>query len=160
MKSVAQSRFTEISFQLLKETFEGPPATGGSAFLDKGGGLFQTVEQVTPQMASTEIRPGGPTIAAHIEHVRFYVGVHYKLMRGSTDAIDWEQSWRTRTVNLAEWDDLRRELRRAYSSLIEHFRAVDSWGEDEISVAMAIIAHTAYHLGAVRQLIRTLKSHP
>jgi hypothetical protein len=159
MKPVVQSYFTEISFQLLKETFEGPPPTGASAFLNKGTGLFQTLDQITAEMASTPTWPGGSTIAGHTEHLRFYVVVHDKLMRGSTEAIDWEQSWRIKTVNPAGWDDLRQELRRAYSTLIEHLRALDSWGEDEISVTMAIIAHTAYHLGAIRQLIRALEPH-
>ncbi len=63
------------------------------------------------------------------------------------------------TVNLAEWDDLTQELRRAYWTLMEHLRAVERWGEDEISMAMAVIAHTAYHLGAIRQLILALKPH-
>lgn len=159
MKPVVQPQFKESVLQVLKESFEGPAPTGASAFLNKGTGLFQTLDEITAEIASAETRPGGSTIAAHTEHVRFYVLVHDELLRGSTEAIDWTQSWRIKTVNPAEWDDLRQELRRAYRTLVEHLRAVESWGEDEISVAMAVIAHTAYHLGAIRQLILALKPH-
>jgi hypothetical protein len=159
MKATTQQDFKKVVFELLKETFEGPAAQGASAFLNKGTGLFQTLDEITADRASTQTRPGGSTIVAHTEHVRFYVVVHYKLVRGSTEAIDWEQSWRIKTVNSAEWNDLRQELRRDYSTVTDYLRALDSWGEDEISVAMAIITHTAYHLGAIRQLMRALELH-
>src|SRR5262245_27831453 len=159
MKPVAQSYFREGVFQLLKETFEGPASTGPSAFLNKGTGLFQTLDGVNAQVASTQNRPEGSTVAGHSEHVRFYVEVHQKLLQGSTEPIDWDESWRIRTVNVAEWNVLRQELRRAYTNLIEYLRGVDNWGEDEIGLPMAVIAHTAYHLGAIRQLILALESH-
>ena len=157
MKPVAQSHVREISFQLLKETFEGPPAQEPSAFLNKGTGLFQTLDGISAEVASSQARSGGSTIVAHTEHLRFYVVVHDKLLRGSTEEIDWDESWRIKSVNSAEWDDLKQELRRAYSTLNEHLRAVESWGEDEISVATSVIAHTAYHLGAIRQLALALE---
>ncbi|HET6891715.1 MAG TPA: hypothetical protein VFH31_11480 [Pyrinomonadaceae bacterium] len=153
MKPITQPDLSNNVFQLLKEAFEGPPSDQPSAFLNKGTGLFQTLNEITAQAASAQTRPGGSTIAAHTEHLRFYVMVHYELLRGSTEKIDWAQSWRVRHVTSAEWDQLRRELRRAYKTVTEHLRAVSIWSDDEISVGMAIIAHTAYHLGAIRQLM-------
>jgi hypothetical protein len=153
MKSAAQQDIREISFQLLKEAFEGPAPQGASAFLNKGTGLFQTLDEISADAASKATRPEGSTVAAHTEHLRFYVVVHDKLMRGSTEEIDWAQSWRIKSVEPDEWDDLRRQCCHAYSTFIEHLRAVGNWGEDEISVATSVIAHTAYHLGAIRQLI-------
>jgi hypothetical protein len=111
MKPIVQSHVTEITFQLFKETFEGPPAQGASAFLNKGTALFQTLDAITAETASSHARPGGSTIAAHTEHVRFYVVVHDKLLRGSNDPIDWDESWRIKTVNSAEWDDLKQGVR-------------------------------------------------
>ena len=153
MKQVAQQEIREISFQLLKETFEGPAPQGASAFLNKGTGLFQTLDEIGADAASRPTRPGGSTVAAHTEHLRFYVVVHDELLRGSTEGIDWAQSWRIQSVTHEQWDDLKQECWRAYSTFTEHLRAVDHWGEDEISVATSVIAHTAYHLGAIRQLL-------
>lgn len=153
MKPAIQTQFTNDFLHLLKETFEGPEPTGPSAFLDKGTGLFQTLDKISAEAASTATRTGGSTIAAHTEHIRFYVAVHYKLMLGARDKIDWDESWRIKTVNAIEWDSLRLDLRKAYSTVNEHLRALEKWSEDEISLAMAIIAHTAFHLGAIRQLL-------
>lgn len=76
-------------------------------------------------------------------------------MLGSRENIDWDESWRIKIVNRMEWDDLRRELRRAYETIVGHLRTLERWSEDETSLTLAIIAHTAYHLGAIRQLILT-----
>jgi hypothetical protein len=156
MKTIAQEDFTNSLFQLLKETFEGPPPEKGSAYLDKGAGLFPTLDQVTAEAASTSVRPGAPTIAAHCEHVRFYVMALYDFMRGATDKVDWEQSWTVQAATPAQWCDLKERLRGAYTTVTEHLQSVGAWGDDEVGDAMAILVHTAYHLGAIRQLARTL----
>lgn len=155
MKTIAREDFTNSFFQLLKETFEGPPPDVGSAYLDKGAGLFQTLEQVTAEAASVSVRPGAPSIAAHCEHVRFYVLALYDFMRGATDKVDWGQSWLVLSVTPSEWDDLKEQLRGAYATLTEHLQSLGAWGDDEVGDAMAILVHTAYHLGAIRQLVRT-----
>jgi len=146
-------------FAASKETFEGPEQTGPSAFLNKGTGLFQTLDNISSEVASAHARPESSTIAAHTEHIRFYVEVHHKLMLGARDHIDWDESWRIKTVKAAQWDELRHELRRAYEAITRELRALESWGEDEISVTLAIITHTAYHLGAIRQLILAVEPH-
>jgi hypothetical protein len=150
---MAQTQLTEDILQLLKETFAGPDEVGPSAFLNKGTGLFQTLDTISAERASAESRPGGSTVAAHTEHIRFYVDVHHKLMLGAIDNIDWNESWRIKKVDAAAWDELRRQLGRTYDTLMAHLRARDSWSDDEAGLAMAIVAHTAYHLGAIRQLI-------
>ena len=159
MKTIAQEDFTNGLFQFLRETFEGPPPQIGSAYLDKGAGLFQTLDQATAEVASASVSPGGTTIAAHCEHLRFYVMALYDLMRGAKDKVDWEQSWLVRTVTSAEWDALKERLRRAYATVTEHLQSVEAWGEAEVGDGMAILVHTAYHLGAIRQLARALARH-
>lgn len=156
MKTIALEDYTNSFFQLLKETFEGPPPDTGSAYLDKGAGLFQTLDGVTAEMASTPSRPGAPTIAAHCEHLRFYVIALYEFMRGATEKVDWKQSWLVQAVTPSEWDELKAETRRAYTTISEHLRSVENWGDEEVGDGMAIIMHTAYHLGAIRQLVKTL----
>jgi hypothetical protein len=156
MKTIAQEDYTNSFFQLLKETFEGPPADQGSAYLDKGAGLFQTLDALTAEAASARPWAGASTVAAHCEHVRFYVLALYELMRGATGKIDWGQSWSVRDVTPAEWDRLREDLRRAYATLTGHLRSAESWGDEEVGDGMAILVHTAYHLGAIRQLTKAV----
>ena len=156
MGTIAEEDFTGNLFLLLKETFEGPPPKTSSAYLDQGGGLFQTVERVSAVDASRPPRQGAPTIAAHCAHMKFYLDVLRRYMQGPIEPADWEQSWLVQTVNPEEWESLKRELREAYATTSEALRSVESWGERPIGSAMGIVAHTAYHLGAVRQLVRML----
>jgi len=156
MKTIAQEDYTNSFFQLLKETFEGPPADRGSAYLDKGAGLFQTLEGLTAEAASTPPWPGASTVAAHCEHVRFYALALLEFMRGATGKVDWGQSWLVKTVTPAEWEALRENLRRAYAAVNDHLRSVESWGDEEVGDGMAILLHTAYHLGAIRQLLKAV----
>jgi hypothetical protein len=156
MGTIAEEDFTRNLFLLLKETFEGPPPKTSAAFLDQGCGLFQTVERMTAEDASRAARPGGTTVAAHCAHVKFYLDVLYRYMQGDSEPADWKQSWLVQTVNAEEWEALKRELRGAYDAVSEALRSAESWGERNVGASMAIVAHTAYHLGAVRQLARTL----
>lgn len=157
MPTIAHEHFVASFFQLLEETFEGPPPDTGSAYLDKGAGLFQTLDALTAESASVSSRPGAQTVAAHCEHVRFYVLALHDFIRGATAKIDWSQSWLVRTVTPAEWDDLRASLRQAYADLAGHLRALEHWGDEEIGDGLAVIVHTAYHLGAIRQLAHALR---
>lgn len=157
MGTIAEEDFTENLFTLLKETFEGPPPKTASAFLDQGCGLFQTVGQLTAEEASRPAKPGGTTVAAHCAHMRFYLDVLHRYMQGPIEPADWKQSWLVQTVTPEEWESLKQELRGAYDVVNGTLHSAERWGERNIGSAMAIIAHTAYHLGAVRQLVRMLK---
>src|SRR5262245_28306598 len=126
MTPIIQTQFAQESLQLLKETFEGPEPTGPSVFLNKGTGLFQTVDEVSAELASTPSRADGSTIVAHTAYIRFYVDVHFKLLLSSRNKIDWDQSWRIKAVKAAQWDMLRQDLRRNYSTISEHLRRVSS----------------------------------
>ena len=141
MTPIAQPQFGKDLLQLLKETFEGPEHTGPSAFLEKGTGLFQTLDDISAAIASAQPRPEGSTIAAHSGHIRFYVAVHYKLMLGVREKINWNESWRIKTVSAIVWDDLRRDLRKAYSTVNDHLTALNSWGEDEFSLGGFLPEH-------------------
>ena len=156
MGSIAQEDFTTNFFTLFKETFEGPPPQTASCYLDQNAGLFQTLEKVSAETASRSFSQGAPTIAAHCEHVRFYIATLRELMHGPAGKIDWKQSWLVQTVNSSEWETLKEELRRAYRTVREELSSVESWSDIPVGHGMAILVHTAYHLGSIRQLVRAL----
>jgi len=70
--------------------------------------------------------------------------------------LDFKQSWRIKTVGEDEWDALRENMSKIYRKVSETFGKNDEWALDTITVAMGIIAHTAYHLGAIRQLAKNV----
>ena len=61
-----------VARELFAEAYLGP-APQGSWFVSprQGAGLFETVGRLTAQRASRPSRPGGPSIAAHVEHLRW-----------------------------------------------------------------------------------------
>lgn len=135
--------------ELLEETFE----KHHGYYLDRrAGGLFGTLEGLTFDVASRPITPRHPAIAAHCEHLRFYMDVLYRAMHGDTTRANWDESWRTQTVTQTEWDALRAAIRFEYERLMTELRAMDAQ-DTRLEAGMSVLAHTAYHIGAIRQLI-------
>ena len=139
---------------ILGETFEGSPEGQGSAYLDNGVGVFNTLEKLSAEEVSRQI--GGTSIAAHTEHAKFYLDRLCEFINGSTEKVNWEQSWLIETVNETEWNFLREGMRKSYEGVLRCFAEVETWQEDNIGEAIAIIAHTAYHLGAIRQIAKAV----
>jgi hypothetical protein len=156
MTRIVPEDFTGNLGRLLAETFEGPPDVGGSAYLDEGAGLFQTIAPITAEVASRAPHAGAPTIAAHCVHLAYYVDVLHGFLLGREPELDWPGSWRARVGDDAAWAAVRDDLDTRYRALRRTVETHPSWGDDPIGDASAILAHTAYHLGAIRQIARTM----
>lgn len=143
--------------RLLLEAFEGPPGPW-TYFTDTtpGTGVFATIGTLTAAQAST---PGGPsrtTIAGHIHHVCSSVALSSQGLRGEPASRDRSMSWTVSTVDEGEWAALRARLRDEYQRLVVAVETRTQWDEDSLGVAVGAIAHTAYHLGAIRQRLQGL----
>ena len=140
---------------VLRETFEGPPAGRLSSYLDNNAGFFQTIDAVPAERASRDFH--GTTIAAQTEHSKFYLDLLCEYIDGRTERSNWEASWLIETVNATEWDALRTSARESYERTIRCLASVEDWNEMRASMAMGIVGHTAYHLGAIRQIAKSVK---
>ncbi len=80
-------------------------------------------------------------------------------MRGEVvGPTDWAASWRVSRVDDAEWESLKERLDVAYQSMHATMQGVTNGDrEDAMSGALAILVHTAYHLGEIRQALCTIK---
>ncbi|MFN8547422.1 MAG: DinB family protein [Candidatus Eisenbacteria bacterium] len=140
---------------LLEETFD----THHGIFLDKGTSLFATLDKISAEQASRPMGAGGATVAAHVTHVDFYLEVVLRYME-TRDAtpVDWRAIWNdVRGVTPEEWDALRAKLRASYARARGALERIGDWNDsDTINDALAIIVHTASHLGAIRQGLRCL----
>lgn len=152
MPDIRKDDFVGNLFTFLVETFEGPLEF--AAYLDQKAGLFETLEPISAAQASKPTAEGGTSIAAQVEHIHFYVDVLEQFMDGRTEKVDWANSWRVREVTPEAWADLQRDLRTAYENVKGKFESMGSWGDDEIGNGMAVVVHTAYHLGAIRQMVK------
>ena len=154
MDGISKQHFTASIAYLLRESFEGSPEGQASAYLDRGVGFFPTLDKLTAAHASRDF--AGTTIAAQTEHAKFYLDRLCEFINGRTERVNWEDSWLIETVNDAEWDALRTTVRRSYEDTLRCLAAVEDWTEDRTGMAVGMIAHTAYHLGAIRQIAKTV----
>jgi len=147
--TIAVDRFTAPLLALLEETFEKPHGI----FLDADTSLFQTLAGISAADASRPVAPGRPTIAAQVEHVRFYLDVLERYMHGEKlGNVDWKEIWRTvGDVSPRDWEAMKERLRGSYGRVVALTRNIEAWdGPNEIGGALAIVVHTAYHLGQIR----------
>lgn len=146
-------RFVESVAYLLRETFEGSPEGMPSAYLDRGVGMFVTLDGVSADTASAEFH--GTTIAAQTEHAKFYLDRLCEYIDGRTEPVNWDDSWLIETVNEGEWAALRSSVRNSYTSTLRCLAESRDWNPMRLGMAMGLIAHSAYHLGAIRQIAKT-----
>ena len=141
---------------LLTETFESVQG----AYLDKGTSLFETLAEISAAGAS---QPMGncATIAAHVAHTTYYLEVLEDRMFGrDLSGVNWDKIWdEVSGVDQAEWERMIAELRATYERISGHLDSAEEWeGITELSSMLGMIAHSAYHLGEIRQMMCHLKS--
>ncbi len=140
---------------LLDETFRNVHGH----YLDEHTSLFETLASISAAEASRPVGGRCATLAAQVNHVRVYLEVLERYMRGEeVGRTDWAATWRVAGVDDAEWESLKQRLDAAYERVLATMEGFTTWeGEDEIGGALAILAHTAYHLGEIRQALCTIK---
>lgn len=146
---------------LLSELVDGTAPTGGY-MLNRGDvGLLRALDKLTAAEAS-EIVDGGSSIAAHVDHVSYYISLMNRWANGEKPwkTADWSASWRRTSVTDEEWA----ELRRTFASELRLWHAVVKEPRDveavEFTGMVASIVHLAYHVGAIRQMNRKVGGPP
>jgi hypothetical protein len=152
----ANATFQRALNKLLIEIFNGPP--GDEAFILNPGdpGLLRELDALDATAASTRRMPGATTIAAHADHVHFGLTLLNRWAAGEENpfaSADWEASWKRTTVTADQWQALRDNLRQAADTWREAVAARTDWNDLAAAGAISSAAHTAYHLGAIRQII-------
>jgi hypothetical protein len=104
--------------------------------------------------------PGKTTIAAHVDHVHFGLTLLNRWAAGEDNPFagaDWNVSWQRTTVTEDQWRGLVGALRQEAGKWRQALASRTDWNEMAASGALASAAHTAYHLGAIRQILAALK---
>lgn len=155
--------FKSSLFALLDEFFEGPPPVAdGTYALDRAGSFRHTLAGVSAADASRSAFQGATTVAAQVIHTTYYLTNLLRYLEPSTAAgqvADWPGSWARSVVDAAEWDAARAELFAAYLEVKRAIGAMTDWSGDQFIDAMVPLAHSAYHLGAIRQLTKALTAN-
>ena len=149
--------FTSAIFTLLDETFDNVHGI----YLDKGTSLFETLATISAEEASVPVGGKCATLAAQVKHVAFYLDVLERYVRtGANERVDWGKIWReTSAVTGEEWNMIKLQLRESYDRIKQLIGETTEWpSEDHIAGAIAIVVHTAYHLGEIRQALCTVQA--
>jgi hypothetical protein len=145
--------------KMLTEIFDGPP--GSEAYLLNPGdpGLLGQLEAIDARAASSRPMPGKTTIASHVDHVHYGLTLMNRWAAGEANPFadaDWNASWQRTTVTDAQWRTLRDNLRRQAETWRKHVAGRTTWDDLSASGALSSAAHTAYHLGAIRQILAAI----
>ena len=72
---------------------------------------------------------------------------------------DWAASWQRGTITEQQWRLLRDNLRREAEAWRKAVHERTDWLDISAAGALASAAHTAYHLGAIRQILAAMGKH-
>jgi hypothetical protein len=157
--STADSVFQRALSNMLTEIFDGSP--GQEAFVLNPGdpGLLRQLDTIDASTASKRPMPGKTTIAAHVDHVHFGLSILNRWAAGEANpwaGADWNGSWQRTTVSEDQWRSLRDGLRREAAQWRQVVATRTNWDDMGASAGLSTAAHTAYHFGAIRQILAAL----
>jgi hypothetical protein len=150
------SIFQRAVCKLLNEIFDGPGAAEAYILNPGDAGLHRQLETISASTASRQAIPGKPSIAAHVDHVHFGLSLLTRWLSGEENPwadADWNRSWQRITVTDEQWRALRDNLREKADIWQKAVAVRSEWDDVNAAGALSTIAHTAYHLGAIRQIL-------
>lgn len=154
--TITTTTFTTELFDLLTETFEQV----SGMYLDKGTSLFETLATISAEEASIPVGGKCATLAAQVEHTRYYLDVLEVYMLGQKpEGVDWNEIWQTvGAVTPEEWMAIQTRLQASYQRVRAKMTAIENWDStDAIGASLSIVVHTAHHLGEIRQALCVVK---
>jgi hypothetical protein len=145
---------------LLSELVDGPPKDVCFVLNPGDPGLLRSLDRLTAEDASRLSPEGGASIAAHVDHVCYGFDVLNRWLDGEADAFekaDYSPSWTRTTVTDVEWTNLRQRLEHQVRKWLDVLHLVDADEQIQVTGSIAIITHLGYHLGAIRQINRSIR---
>ena len=141
---------------LLRELTAGTPPTGGYMLNRGDKGLFASLERISAEEASM-IVSGGSSIAAHVDHVMYYLALMNRWAAGEKNpwkGADWKASWTRTSVTQESWASLRHAFETETRRWLQTVSQPREVNETQLTSMLASIVHLGYHIGAIRQMDR------
>ncbi len=152
----------EGSLDVLREAVEGGLPGHGTAFLDGTNadgsgnhGLLATLANLTAAQASDPTALG-QSAAAHAAHLAFHMEVVLRWEADERGPFDWKGSFGSGQVGEAEWQALQARVEAAYQALRGWANSRPDWPQEAAGALAGALAHVAYHLGSLRQVVKLL----
>ena len=141
---------------LLNETLFCAGEHSGYLLNPKDPGLVDTLRGISAKVASTPPKPGRTPIVSHSNHMLYGIELANRALSGETgvyESADWDVAWRLETIDDQPWEELIDRTERESQLLIDLVNQRRDWDETTFTGVSAIAPHTAYHLGAIRQML-------
>jgi hypothetical protein len=154
------TNFSAVLLTLFNELVHGSRDPRDRTYVLNQGdaGLLASLDRLPAAAASLE--RGGPSIAAHVDHLRYGLSLLNRWATGTLPSrgdMDWTVSWRKNVVSDIEWRNLRDELRREADAWAGVLRTPRDVSDVEAGWLAGSVAHLAYHIGAIRQIDRAAR---
>jgi hypothetical protein len=157
---VGNSELSHSLKQLFSELVDGANNPKGAFILNTGDhGLLKSLDRLPAADASRSVNDGA-TIAAHAQHVRYGLSLMNRwAAEGGNPFADatWDAAWKIAAVNDSEWQEIRDGLRDETRRWLEVLGKPRDVNGVELSGMIGSIAHLAYHLGAIRQINKSVR---
>jgi hypothetical protein len=142
---------------ILGEMLDGPTASG-YLLNHNDPGLIRSLDRLSAKSASAT-HDGGASIAAHVDHLRYGFSLMNRWAAGENPYGDaeWTVSWRRNVVSDAEWAKLRADFTREAKQLLDVVAKPREVNDEELNGIIGNLAHLGYHIGAIRQIDRSIR---
>lgn len=144
---------------ILSELIDGAPSEPTWVLNIKDAGLLASLDRLTAEEASAIPASGGASIAAHVDHLRYGLSLANRWSHGENPfaTANYGESWKRLKVSSEEWAARRDALRQeayAWREVLKHPRELSTV---ELTGLLASAVHLAYHVGAIRQINRSIR---
>ena len=158
-KTNKPSRLSPIA-RLFSELTKGASDKGQNFILNTGDvGLLRSIEKLSADDASMSSH-GGATIAAHAQHLRYGLSLMNQWAREGGDPFSnaqWDEAWKTSRVDEAQWSEIKGGLTAEVDEWLATLDAKQPTNDVESAGMIGSVAHLAYHLGAIRQISKSIR---
>jgi hypothetical protein len=164
VRSVSDQAFVAGFLNVLREAFEGGRPGQGTAFLDNtkadgsgNHGLLAALSSLSAPQASAPTVLGS-SVASQASHVAFHIEATLRYVSGDRRPNDWQGSFEPRVVDDVQWQALRQRVKEAYERITALASSTSVLDEATAAGMAATLAHAAYHLGAIRQILKLARA--
>lgn len=137
-----------------------PRATPGFVLNATDDGLLSQLDAIDATSASSHPTSGKTSIVDHARHLEYSLSLLNRWLDGEENpwaTADWDASWRLGAVDESGWQSVRTGLRDQATRWRDRITKRTEWNEIAAAGSLASAVHTAYHFGAIRQLLAALR---
>lgn len=145
--------------RIFDELLHGPSPEAAWVLNPNDPGILRSLDNLSAEQASSVGPSGGPSVAAHVDHLRYGLELLNRWIQGENPFADanYSASWERNVVTEVEWASRREALQKmaeAWRHALERPRPLS---EFELLGIVSSVTHFAYHVGAIRQIARSAR---